>query len=115
CQIHTLSLHDALPISPGRVTLDSATLVASTTRRRPSAAGLRTRACWSTGRSPWSWRTSKSAGPHPSPPPQAGEGAVAPASPAGRGAVAVPPPAGKAAVAVPPLARKRAAALPPPA
>ena len=38
--------------TPGKVTLDSATLVASTTRRRPSAAGCSTRVCCSIGSSP---------------------------------------------------------------
>ena len=44
--------------TPGRVTLDSATLVASTTRRRPSPAGCSTRDCCSTGNSPCRARTS---------------------------------------------------------
>ena len=48
--------------TPGRVTEDSATLVASTTRRRPSGAGCSTRDCCSTGSSPCRASTSVSAG-----------------------------------------------------
>ncbi len=75
CEIATLSSREkpllgskrgsrARPLSittrtPGRVTDDSATLVASTTRRRPSGAACSTRDCCSMGRSPCKGSTSK--------------------------------------------------------
>ena len=52
--------------TPGKVTDDSATLVASTTRRRPSVAGCSTRVCCSMGSSPWRARISTLLLPSPS-------------------------------------------------
>ena len=51
--------------TPGSVTDDSATLVASTTRRRPWGSGCRASDCFSTGSSPCRASTMKSSFPSP--------------------------------------------------